>query len=212
MTYINNKNIFSFRDNRKNYLSDIKIINNLNSIFQFGYNDKLLSIYNKIYSFSEKHNWQQIEKKKEHKKYYIHLHKFTGQNSDFIKNNGDVDMFYDNIERKIYQVFTIINGDLSRNLYTQPQIAKTGNERTWISFDNEIESKNAQNFLTKSVLFRVYLSIIKIDQHAADTLLSWIPWLDWTQEWTDEKLFDFFNLSKEEIKEVYKIINIITIK
>jgi hypothetical protein len=212
VTYINKYNEFSFTDLRTNYLKNKKIIKSLDDIFQFGYSPNLLSIYNKIFNLAKISNWNNIEKLKEHKKYYIHLHKFTGQNSDFIKNNGDIDIFYDKKERKIFQVFTLINGLLSKTIYSEPQIAKTGNERTWISFDNKNHAINAQNFITKSKIFRAYLSIIKIDQHAADTLLSWIPWLDWSQEWTDDKLIDLFQFTNDEIQNIEELINIITIK
>jgi len=81
-----------------------------------------------------------------------------------------------------------------------------------MSFNTEIEAQNCLNFLGKSKVFVAYFSYIKIDQHAADTLLSWIPWLDWTQEWTDDKLIEFFNLTDEEVQNIEEIINIITIK
>jgi dTDP-glucose pyrophosphorylase len=34
--------------------------------------------------------------------------------------------------------------------------------------------------------------------------LEIIPWLDFTQEWTDEKLYKEFNLTEEEIKFIEK--------
>lgn len=36
--------------------------------------------------------------------------------------------------------------------------------------------------------------------------MSVIPWLDFSKEWNDEKLYKYFNLSEDEIKFIEKII------
>ena len=43
------------------------------------------------------------------------------------------------------------------------------------------------------------LSIYKINSETANGELEAVPWLDFTQEWTDEKLYKHFNLTQDEI-------------
>jgi hypothetical protein len=73
-------------------------------------------------------------------------------------------------------------------------------------FDTEEEAYNFLNYL-KSDFARFCLSIYKINSTLAGTssVLNSVPWLDFTQEWTDEKLYAHFQISEEEqsfIKEI----------
>lgn len=71
----------------------------------------------------------------------------------------------------------------------------------WFEFATENEANNFLGYL-KTDFARMCLSLVKRDQHIKFTSL---PWLDFTQEWTDEKLYAHFNITEEEqafIKEV----------
>ena len=49
------------------------------------------------------------------------------------------------------------------------------------------------------------LALSKISQQLARRELTKTPWMDFTQEWTDEKLYAHFSITEEEqafIKEV----------
>jgi hypothetical protein len=64
----------------------------------------------------------------------------------------------------------------------------------------------ANNFLLylKTNFARFCMSIYKNNQNQHRGELSIIPWLDFTQEWTDEKLYKEFDLTEEEIKFIEK--------
>jgi hypothetical protein len=70
------------------------------------------------------------------------------------------------------------------------------------------KSKNeANNFITymKSDFFRMCLALSKTNQHLDRRELKMVPWMDFAQEWTDEKLFAHFSITEGEqafIKEV----------
>lgn len=69
------------------------------------------------------------------------------------------------------------------------------------------ESINIINFFNS----KIYQYIDRIKRVGRYAYLC-LPNLDWTQEWTDDKLIDFFNLTDEEVQNIEEIINTITIK
>ena len=78
------------------------------------------------------------------------------------------------------------------------------NYRIWFEFLTE---KEAENFITfaKTDFARMCLSLVKTNKNIAQNELDFIPAMDFTQEWTDEKLYAHFNITEKEqafIKEV----------
>lgn len=71
------------------------------------------------------------------------------------------------------------------------------------SWDNENEANNAMNYL-KTKFFRFLVGIKKTTQHTSKDTYSLVPLLDFTEEWTDEKLYQRYNLSQEEINFIEK--------
>lgn len=63
-------------------------------------------------------------------------------------------------------------------------------------FDNENERMNFRNYI-KTDFARFCLAQIKINQHLSSGELSGIPWMDFTQEWDDTKLYKHFKIPKE---------------
>jgi len=68
-------------------------------------------------------------------------------------------------------------------------------------FDEPIERDNFLNYL-KTDFARICLSIYKIDQTLNNGHMTLIPVMDFTQEWTDEKLYQFFNIPQETINYI----------
>ena len=71
------------------------------------------------------------------------------------------------------------------------------------------KSKNeAGNFISylKSKFSRFSLSIYKINSQLCRGELESVPWLDFTQEWTDEKLKEYFNITDKEWEFIESVI------
>ncbi|GHV28685.1 hypothetical protein FACS1894176_11310 [Bacteroidia bacterium] len=60
--------------------------------------------------------------------------------------------------------------------------------------------EQAKNFIKylKTKFFRILVSAIKITQSAPKRVYRFVPLQDFNEEWTDEKLYDKYNLSPEE--------------
>jgi hypothetical protein len=82
-------------------------------------------------------------------------------------------------------------------------IGEKTNYKLKYGFDTIYEAKNFLNYL-KSDFARFCVSIYKTSQTFHGGELEIVPWLDFTQEWTDEKLYKEFDLTEEEIKFIEK--------
>ena len=67
---------------------------------------------------------------------------------------------------------------------------------SYLYFNSEIERTNFINYM-KTDFARFCLSIYKIRKDFDAGEMELIPWLDFTEEWDDDKLFKKFNVSKE---------------
>lgn len=76
--------------------------------------------------------------------------------------------------------------------------------RTWkiaSSLTTEQEVKNLQKFLkTKFVTYLIKINTVS--QHFTAETIRFVPYMDFTQEWTDDKLNKYFNLTNEEIERI----------
>jgi hypothetical protein len=172
-------------------------IDNLDAITMIGATQTGVNIVKRIMEFARTSNWKQHETLDTNHPLYLNLFHFCGQNDDFTKLIGRTGL----IDLRL--IFTFRDPALA--ITTEPQYSKMGNPRCWIPFTNSREAINAHSFLVNSKLIQVFISILKIDQHSADSLTSSIPWLDWTQEWTDEKLYELFSITEEEKREINKL-------
>jgi len=68
--------------------------------------------------------------------------------------------------------------------------------------------KERDNFVkySKTYFFRFCLSFYKIGGNVHRGELKCVPWLDFTQEWDDEKLFKHFNINKKTQKYIYEFL------
>jgi len=78
-------------------------------------------------------------------------------------------------------------------------IGKTTKYKLKYGFDTQIESENFRNYLMTKIA-RFSLSLFKTSQTLHGGELESVPWLDFTKEWTDEKLIKHFKITDEEWK------------
>ena len=94
------------------------------------------------------------------------------------------------------RMFTFIDDDYKIiNKATQRDTNRIPNNPTF-EFNTELERENFANYC-KTDFARFCLSIYKINENLVWGEMSMIPWLDFTEEWDDEKLFDKFDVSQE---------------
>lgn len=98
---------------------------------------------------------------------------------------------------------TTINPDFFQLIYKKDQnsfeqlIKDEKTKSNSIAVKNEKEAINCINYcMTKFARF--CLSLSKVNQHVDSGELKSVPYMDFSQEWTDEKLFDYFELTQEE--------------
>ena len=73
------------------------------------------------------------------------------------------------------------------------------------SFDTEAEAKNMVGYM-KTLFFRFLVSQLMFSHHITKTAYQFVPVLDCKQEWTDEKLYEKYGLSEEEIAFIESMI------
>ena len=217
ITHIKNNNVkkLTFEDNRTiGYDDKMKLIPkdkenllSLNEIVIYGDHKLSMSFLNKILKFPNKFKGKE---KIKNGNFYVNLSSLNGNGKTTIVCDGEIEF------RTIPNMYSLINST-SLEVTSKPQRAKPqsgkeiGNEKIWFSFKTLNEAQNCLDFINKSKIFRAFLVLIKIDQHAADSLLGILPWLNWHESWTDEKLSDLFQLNENEMKNIIDILNIISI-
>ena len=78
------------------------------------------------------------------------------------------------------------------------------NYSIWWEFDTQSEGENFIRYC-KTDFARFCIALTKMDQAISGGGMKKVPWMDFTQEWTDKKLYAHFNITEEEqafIKEV----------
>ena len=92
----------------------------------------------------------------------------------------------------------------------KPSIAEPGTvcTQTWIvagPFESKEQAEIAARYLQTSFL-RFLVSLRKISQHAMRGVYHWVPQQDWTQEWTDKKLYQKYGITEEEVAFIDRMI------
>jgi site-specific DNA-methyltransferase (adenine-specific) len=82
-------------------------------------------------------------------------------------------------------------------------VQNSKNKHMFFSFKSNKEASNFLRYL-KTNFARFALSLFKNNSQLDRGELEIVPWLDFTQEWTDEKLARHFELTKEEIDFINK--------
>lgn len=88
---------------------------------------------------------------------------------------------------------------------TEPNSACTETYLVAGAYDNQIQAKNLMGYLkTKFTRFMVLLN--KPTQHATAKVYHFVPTQDFTQEWTDKKLYKKYALTEDEIAFIESMI------
>ena len=176
ITYVdNNKNVIGIEVT--DMINEIKItynsIDDINKFTNIKEYKMLLSKIENSYNLNSEFN-------KENGPYYVNMSRVRGH--VFEKNN----------ESKMYKddFYTTVTKD------TIVELNKT--KQVFFSFRTRNEGVNFISYL-KTNFSRFCLSICKNAGDLRKNDFSKIPCLDFTQEWSDEKLYKKFNLTKEEI-------------
>ncbi|MBI3138015.1 MAG: Eco57I restriction-modification methylase domain-containing protein [Sphingobacteriales bacterium] len=71
--------------------------------------------------------------------------------------------------------------------------------------ESKLKAINIETYL-RTRLFRFLVSLRKITQHATRSTYTWIPIQDFTEPWTDEKLYKKYGLTKDDIAFIESMI------
>jgi hypothetical protein len=175
-----------------------KVYNSISNIHAFGTSDLFFSIFSKILITMENSLHDKANLKCQGK-----------ENERILKDPNS--FFVD---------FTFIRGhsDLSGTLKTMfkddfhtlfkksinPKSGENPKYGIWFEFSTLQEAENFISYC-KTDFARFGLAILKISQNQHAGEMKLIPWMDFTQEWNDEKLYSHFGITKEEqafIKQV----------
>lgn len=101
-------------------------------------------------------------------------------------------------------------GDGGFNLPLKPIITEKNSccTATYVvigSFDSVKEAQGLVSYINTS-FFKFLVGLRKITQHATQDVYSFVPVQDFTQEWTDAKLYKKYGLTKEEINFIESMI------
>jgi hypothetical protein len=158
-------------------INNIKITySSINDINKFSNVNEYKTILNKInnnYHLGLQYN-------KDNGNYFVNMSRIRGH---VYENNNETKMYKDDF-------YTTITKDAIVETEKTKQV--------YFSFKTEIEANNFLSYL-KTNFSRFCLSICKNSSDLNRIDFTKIPYLDFTQEWTDEKLYQEFNLTEEEI-------------
>ena len=128
------------------------------------------------------HNVFEIEEGK----HYVQLAAIRG--TPYRGNDCDAEILLDDF-------YTMVMKDSEGNKGIRNSKVRKDGLLVW-EFSSARVQDNFINYL-KTYFSRFCLSLYKISQNNHYGELSLIPWLDFTQEWDDEKLFKYFNIDKQ---------------
>ncbi len=122
--------------------------------------------------------------------------------SDIKKNSQDIDAY------KVYVPAAGGSGN-DPNVLSSPIVAPKCSvcSQTFIyaKFETKREAENFAGYL-KTRFFRILVSARKIDQHAPSKVYSFVPMQDFSEPWTDEKLYAKYGIAKSEQKFIESLI------
>ncbi len=107
-----------------------------------------------------------------------------------VPSNGEVDVTPD----MGYRVITTPKIHGPETIVTESYLVLGG-------FDEEQQAKNFSFFVTRK-FFRFLLKQSLTSMNISKQDFQFIPLLDWSEKWTDEKLYKLFNLTEEEIEYI----------
>ncbi len=92
----------------------------------------------------------------------------------------------------------------------KPSVAEPNSvcTQTWIvagPLESEKQARIVARYLQTSFV-RFLVSLRKISQHAMKGVYRWVPKQDWSQDWDDEKLYNKYSLTQDEITFINNMI------
>ena len=92
-------------------------------------------------------------------------------------------------------------GGMFENFYNRIEILKPGDicseSFVFFDFDTEEDMLFFKSYLETN-LFSFLVRLRKIKQDVISDIFKWVPMVPFDREWTDDQLFDYFNLTEEE--------------
>ena len=174
----------------KDFSTEYKV-DNIDDITKFGTGWKTIvkPFMIKIKEWVSENNsvWEHNKKKVNSEKYYCQFAAIIGNTED---NDGGIMVKHN--------FYTLAMKDSEKNKgIRKPYIKNSGSTpMSTFEFDTENHRNNFIDYC-KTDFARFCLSIYKNAQITVRGELALIPWMDFTQEWDDEKLYEFFNVNKE---------------
>jgi hypothetical protein len=162
---------------------EVKTYDGLNNIYIHG-NDIVLKIKDKIFSKMTVSINDKLSRKGSFNKIYLKTNTVCGHKPKTGKNiNPD---FYCMIYKE--------NENSLEDLITK---SYESGDKNYISFENKHRALNCANYLlTKFARFCVSFYKINQNLHCGESMA--VPYMDFSQEWTDGKLFNYFELTQKE--------------
>lgn len=71
--------------------------------------------------------------------------------------------------------------------------------------DSESKARNIESYL-KTRFFRFLVSLRKMTQHATRSTYTWVPMQDWNEEWPEDKLYEKYGLTEDEIDYIHHMV------
>ena len=183
ITYISKKQVNSGFDVIDSVKNKNMFFKNVDDINIFSDEQLFFNLKNKILSASQEKNLYNTVNDGE---FYVNVSRIRG-------NVCDKNMIKDDF-------YTFIPKD--RTVQTE----KATTDGSSYGFNTEIEAVNFLNYL-KSDFARFSLLLSKFNSDLANRpAVKSVPWLDFTQEWNDEKLYNEFGITLEEVEFINKFI------
>lgn len=144
------------------------------------------------------------EQKVSKNKHYCQFAAIIGHTIQMVSNNsrkGSNKMVKDDF-------YTMVMKDSDNNKGIRKDNRKISNGNTPMPTYEFSTEKERDNFITfsKTYFARFCLALTKNNQIIVRGEMSLIPWLDFTQEWTDEKLFKHFKIDKKTQEYIYSFL------
>lgn len=178
---------------------EVRVYDKLDSIFIHG-NDNVLKIKNKILSKMNSSLEDNLYRNGKTSNVYYALCRFSGHPPKNGETNVNPDFF-----QLIYKSNEVDYSSLLLNKAREKSEQKGGNQFNDLALNDNDNVIYFHNYLlTKFARFAV--SIYKISATLDCKELSSVPYMDFSQEWTDEELFKYFELDSDEIEFISKYI------
>jgi len=166
---------------------EVKVYDKLDDIFIHG-NDIVLDIRDKIFSKMTTSIWDNVSRKGSFDNNYVKINTVCGNPPKSGKLNPD--FFCLIYKADEYKKDKLVIPHKSLPLDT--------GDKNYISVSTREEGNNCFDYLLTKFA-RFCLSLYKMNSQLSRGELLAVPYMDFTQKWDDEKLFNHFGFTQEEI-------------